>query len=199
VEDNGSDNNHKAHHDSSSIKKIVDSQNTQPASFKLKCRLLFEPLRNFNASLEVVIVMKNRGRWRLTLDIYATDPIADDTIVLTAPIGGIDKVTFKICNRFLGYSTFQAYFSNRSSQFFTISPSNGVLASFGSEGTQFVVTYAPTAYGSRDFANLVISTDEAQWNYKIIGQYPNDKIGGGGSGSTSTMALSLPHSLTLKK
>jgi hypothetical protein len=123
--------------------------------------------------------MKNRGRWRLTLDIYATDPEPDDTIILTAPIGGSDKVTFRLSNRFLGYSTFQAYFSNRSSQFFTISPTNGVLASFGSEGTQFVVTYAPTAYGSRDFANLVISTDEAQWNYKIIGQYPNEKVGGG--------------------
>ncbi len=66
-------------------------------------------------------------------------------------MGGMDKVSFRLSNRFLGFSSFQAYFNAHSSPHFTVSPATGVLAPYGSvEGTQFVITFAPREYGIRE-------------------------------------------------
>lgn len=119
-----------------------------PIHYQLSCRLLFEPLRTFATSVDLIVICQNRGKWRLTLDLEATDPEADDVVRLVAPVGGADKVTFRLSNRFLGYSHFQAYFSVKSSSHFRVSPVSGVLAPFGSDGTPFVVTFAPTSYGN---------------------------------------------------
>ena len=125
--------------------------NPQLFDFAIKYRLLFEPLRVFTADLEVIVVCKNRGRWRAEIFLAALDPEPDDVISLQAAVGDVDKVAFRLTNRFLGYSPYEAYFTARSSPHFTISPSSGVLAPFGSaEGTQFVVTYAPREYGMRE-------------------------------------------------
>ncbi len=85
------------------------------------------------------------------MELEVLDPLPDDTILLTAPVGSQDRVSFKLTNRFLGYSNFEAYFSPQSSPHFSVTPSAGVLAPFGSaEGTQFVVTFAPKEYGTRE-------------------------------------------------
>lgn len=138
----------------------------------VRYRMLFEPLRTFMASIEMVVVCNKKGRWRLTIEVESTDPEPDDTIKLIAAVGGVDKVTFRLSNRFLGFSNFQAYFSARSSAHFTVSPAAGVLAPYGSDGTPFIVTFAPMEYGSREIANLIIITDDTQWNYEVQGSYP---------------------------
>jgi hypothetical protein len=52
-----------------------------------------------------------------------------------------------------------------------------VLAPFGSaEGTKFEVTFSPKEYGIRERANLIVTTEEAQWNYEITGTYPDVSI-----------------------
>jgi len=140
-------------------------------------RLLFEPLRVFAADVEVIVACPNRGRWRAEVELDALDPPPDDAISLTAPVGGTDRVSFRLSNRFLGYSPFEAYFSARSSPHFTVTPSSGVLAPFGSvEGTKFEVTFSPKEYGIRERANLIVTTEEAQWNYEITGTYPDVSI-----------------------
>jgi len=144
--------------------------------FSARYRLLFEPLRTFTTSLELVILCANHGRWRLQVDVESTEPEPDDVIQLTAPVGGSDKVSFKLSNRFLGLSSFEAYFTARSSPHFAVSPATGVLAPFGSDGTPFVVTFAPVEYGVIEIGNLVISTEEAQWNYRVTGSYPSTVI-----------------------
>jgi hypothetical protein len=131
-------------------------------------------LKSFKASVNLIISLKNKGRWKSAVDIFSNDAEPDDNINLVAAVGGVDRVSFKLCNRFLGYSTFQAYFSAKSSPFFSVSPSSGVLAPFGSEGTTLVVSYAPTQFGSRDQGNLIVVTDEAQWTYKVTGRYPEN-------------------------
>lgn len=120
----------------------------EPADYALRLRMLFEPLKTFIANVDISIMCRNRGKWRVKLDLDATDPEPDDVIKLTAPVGGSDKVTFRLNNRFLGYSTFQAYYSAKSSPHFSVSPSSGTLAPYGSEGTPFVVTFAPIDYGT---------------------------------------------------
>jgi hypothetical protein len=133
----GSDHHHEHH-----------SGMREPADYALRLRMLFEPLRTFIANVELSIFCRNRGKWRVKLDLDATDPEPDDTIRLVAPVHGTDKVTFRLNNRFLGYSSFQAYFSAKSSPHFSVSPSAGTLAPYGSEGTAFVVTFAPVDYGT---------------------------------------------------
>jgi hypothetical protein len=120
----------------------------ETADYALRLRMLFEPLRTFIANVDISILCRNRGKWRVKLDLDATEPEPDDVIRLVAPVHGTDRVTFKLNNRFLGYSTFQAYFSAKSSPHFSVSPSTGTLAPYGSEGTPFVVTFAPADYGT---------------------------------------------------
>lgn len=118
--------------------------------FIMRYRLLFEPLKTFNASTELLITCKNKGRWRAEIDLQSTEPDVDDIIDLTAPVGGTDRVGFKLNNRFLGFSSFDAYFTAKSSKHFSITPTSGVLAPYGAEGTSFVVSFSPTEYGSRE-------------------------------------------------
>eukprot|EP01032_Pedospumella_encystans_P007939 gene7939-9469_t len=148
----------------------------EPADFALRLRMLFEPLRTFIANVDISLTCRNRGKWRIKLDLDATDPEPDDVIKLTAPVGGTDKVTFRLNNRFLGYSTFQAYYSAKSSPHFSVTPSTGTLAPYGAEGTPFVVTFAPIDYGTIEVGTLIIVTEDAQWSYEVRGAYPSNAI-----------------------
>jgi hypothetical protein len=116
-------------------------------SYLLRTRLLFEPLRTFSANVEVSIVAKNKGKWKALIDLESTSPEPDDNIKLIAKVGDTDRVTFKLSNRFLGYSQFQAFFSANSSPHFSVYPTNGTLAPYDTDGTQFVVSFAPKEYG----------------------------------------------------
>jgi hypothetical protein len=84
------------------------------------------------------------------MELEVTEPLPDDVINLTAAVGSTDKVSFRLSNRFLGYSSFQAYFGPKSSPHFSVAPTTGVLAPYGSDGTPFIVTFAPTEYQSRE-------------------------------------------------
>jgi hypothetical protein len=121
------------------------------SDYAIVLRLLFEPLKSFRGELEILIKCQSKGQWRADLQLEALDPPPDDSIALTAAVGESDKVAFRLTNRFLGYSPFEAYFTARSSPHFVVSPSSGVLAPFGSsEGTQFVITFTPKEYGIRE-------------------------------------------------
>jgi hypothetical protein len=77
--------------------------------------------------VEVVLVYKNKGKWRVNVDLEATEPEPDDRIKLCAAVGSQDKVIFRLNNRFLGYSNFQAYFTAKSSTHFAVTPSSGTI------------------------------------------------------------------------
>jgi len=146
------------------------------SDFSLRCRLLFEPLRTFVASLDVVLLCRNRGKWRALVDLDATDPEPDDIIKLVAPVAGSDRVSFRLNNRFLGHSSFQAYYSAKSSPHFTVTPATGVLAPHGAEPTTFTVTFAPTEYGTIESGTLIIVTEDALWSYRVDGSYPSNTL-----------------------
>ena len=110
------------------------------------------------------------------MEIESSEPLPDDKIHLIAPVNGSDVVKFRLSNRFLGLSNFTARFAPGSSSHFRITPSAGVLAPYGSQGTEFTITFQPKVYGTRELANLVIETDDAQWNYECTGSYPEKKI-----------------------
>jgi len=158
------------------ILDVVHISDNESTDFALKCRLLFEPLKTFATTVEVRVINVERGHWKLNVEVESSEQDPDDSIKLTASVGRSDKVSFRVSNRFLGYSPFHAYFSEKSSVQFSVSPSSGVLAPFGSEGTQFTVTYSPTEYGLAQRANLMIVTDDAQWSYDVYGSFPEHKI-----------------------
>ena len=110
------------------------------------------------------------------MEIESTEPLPDDSIHLIAPVTGSDLVKFRLSNRFLGISNFTARFAPGSSPHFRVTPTAGALAPFGSNGTEFSITFNPVTYGIREVANLVIETDDAQWNYEVTGAYPDVSI-----------------------
>ena len=129
--------------------ETVENAGSGSSSFKLRYSVLFEPLKSLKSSVEVVVSSK-RGRWRGYIEIEATEPAPEDTIRLTAAVGGSDKISFRLTNRFLGSSNYRAYFGPKSSPHFSVSPTSGVLAAFGTEGTLFVVNFSPLVYGSKE-------------------------------------------------
>jgi hypothetical protein len=160
--------------------EIPDEKNNMEklsTNFILKYRALFEPLKTLTgASVELVVTCKDRGRWRVIIELESTEPEPDDYMRMIAAVGSSDKMSFRLSNRFLGLTNFQAYFTAKSSSHFSVSPSSGVLAPFGVEGTLFVVSFTPLVYGNRETASLIVSTDDVQWNYELVGTYP-DHVG----------------------
>lgn len=146
------------------------------ASYSVVCRVLFEPLRTISTEVALVLDCRGVGRWRAQMDIESTDPLPDDSIHLVAPVTGSDVVKFRLSNRFLGISNFAARFAPGSSPHFRVTPTAGALAPFGSNGTEFSILFSPVTYGIREVANLVIETDDAQWNYEVTGSYPDVSI-----------------------
>ena len=144
----------------------AEEKDKEEASFAIVLRCLFEPLRVLTAEVSLVLDCKGVGRWRAQMEIESSEPLPDDKIHLIAPVNGSDVVKFRLSNRFLGLSNFTARFAPGSSSHFRITPSAGVLAPYGSQGTEFTITFQPKVYGTRELANLVIETDDAQWNYE---------------------------------
>ncbi|CAM9548186.1 unnamed protein product [Chrysoparadoxa australica] len=143
--------------------KTAISKAAEPLRFQVS----FDPLRPFHAAVDLVILRKSGGRWRYEVKLEATEPAPDDSISIEAAVKSSGSVAFRLCNRYLGYAPFQAYFTGGSSLSLSVSPNDGVLAPFGSDGTTFTVTYAPLEYSENQRGQLVVLTDEVQWTYQV--------------------------------
>ena len=144
--------------------------------FVARYKLRFEPLKMFHTVVNLVLSSKSLGRWKADFDLESTQPKPDDTIRLRAAVGSSDSVYFRLNNRFLTYSPFKCFFAPRSSSKFTVTPNSGVLPPYGTEGSSFMVTFSPTEYGNFQRAHLIISSDDAQWDYEFIGEFPEYNI-----------------------
>lgn len=145
------------------------------ATAPLKFNLTFEPLRPLNAVIQFMIHRANGGVWKYDLELEATEPEIDDTIVIASLLGQPSSVTFSLTNQFTVYTPFKAYFTPDSALEFSVEPKSGLLEPFGSGGTQFIVSYTSTAYGRVDTGRLVILTEEMQWTYEVRGTLPQYK------------------------
>jgi len=142
------------------------------ATAPLKFNLTFEPLRPLNATIQFMVKRQNGGVWKYALELEATEPEIDDTIVISSLLGQPSSVTFSLTNQFTVYTPFKAYFTPDSALEFSVEPKSGLLEPYGSAGTQFVVSYTSTAYGRMDTGRLVILTEEMQWTYEVRGTLP---------------------------
>jgi len=147
----------------------------QPLRFKI----LFEPLRPVETSVEFLLMKSSGGRWRYTILLEAQEPVVDDVIEIEAPLGQGKAVTFRLQNPLPGRPHFRAFFTPDSPTEFSVFPSEGELENAdepgpdGVGGTPFLISYAPREYGKKLVGRLVILTDEMQWTYEVRGLHPH--------------------------
>src|SRR5690606_32326535 len=122
--------------------QVVQLDHTIPSEQKkLKFKVLFAPLRPFDGLVELIIQKKGGGIWRYNIQLEATIPDVDDVIEIEAAIRKTERVSFRLNNIFAHTAKFEAYFTSDSPLDFQVQPDRGVLAAYGYEGTQFVVSY----------------------------------------------------------
>ncbi|CAN0125213.1 unnamed protein product [Ectocarpus sp. 13 AM-2016] len=137
----------------------------------LKFQVSLEPLKPFRTIVEVIVKRKTGGgRWRYEVKVEATDAPPDDTISLRASVGGVSSAVFRLCNRYLGYAPFQAFFTADSALSLSVEPTDGVLTPFGTDGTPVTVTYAPTQYAPNQKGRLIVETEDIRWARDTVGK-----------------------------
>ena len=143
---------------------------------ELEFLLRFEPLRPFKVNAEFIIYKSTGGRWKFNAIFEATDPEADDIIIIQSPLQKTSSVSFRLTNYLRSYAEFQAFFTADSAAEFGIYPKSGMLEPYGKEGTNFIVSFTPTEYGKAMLGKLIIQTEDMQWSYEIRGSHPQYKI-----------------------
>ena len=146
------------------------------AATPLSFNMLFEPLRPFSTTVELVIEKETGGRWRYEIQLEATEPDIDDVIKIESPLNRTSSVSFKIHNQFMTHAPFTAEFTSSSSLAFTVSPVAGTLEPYGKEGQELVISYTPTEYGKMQAGTLVIVTEDFQWTYNVEGTHMEYKV-----------------------
>merc|ERR1712166_1502666 len=144
------------------VNRLTDK--TMPLEFDI----LFEPLRPFSTTVELVVNKKSGGRWRFEVQLEASEPEVDDVITIEAALHRTSSVSFKIQNQFDTYAPFSAEFSSNSSLAFTVFPSTGTLEPYGNEGQECVISFTPTEYGKMQTGNLVIVTDDSSGRTRCV-------------------------------
>ena len=92
-------------------------------------------MKPFKTTVDFIIKRKQGGVWKYKLVLESTHPNVDDTIILSAAIHKTASVSFRLTNRQIKYSDFQARFSIDSDPEFSVSPKSGILEPYGREGT----------------------------------------------------------------
>jgi hypothetical protein len=132
-----------------------------------------EPLRPFEANLELVINKASGGRWRYDVKVRATEPEPDDIITIEASLNRTASVSFDLANQFPTHAPYKAHFTVDSAPEFSVHPREGVLPPMGTEGLTFVVSFTPREYGKTLVGKLVIETADMRWCYEVRGQHPH--------------------------
>ena len=124
----------------------------QPLEFDF----VLEPLKPFDASIQLVINKSTGGRWRYLMRVTATEADPDDTISIEATLHRTSSVSFGITNSFPNYAPFKATFSMETPPEFVVSPTEGTLPPVGSAPFMFVVSFTPREYGKASVGKLLI-------------------------------------------
>lgn len=122
----------------------------------------------------LVITKLNSGRWIFPLMIEFTSSDIDDTIVIDGIPNKGSGVVFKLQNQFDYPANFTAQFTADSAPQFQVSPSSGTMEprTTDSLGTEFKVSFVTNQILQQPIeGKLVITTEEMEWNYKVIGKH----------------------------
>ena len=139
---------------------------------KLQFEIKFNPLKKLKKILKLNIFNNKCIKWILRLKIDVNNNSFDDIIKIESPLHTKNSISFTICNEFIKYNKFKAYFVNNAYEF-DVTPKSGVLLQKHEGGTTFTLSFLPIEYnGHALITQLIIETELKQWIYKIIGTNP---------------------------
>lgn len=73
----------------------------------LEFDVTLEPLKPFEASIQLVVNKSTGGRWRYLMRVTALEPTPDDVIDIEATLHKTSSVSFGIANHFPQYAPFK--------------------------------------------------------------------------------------------
>jgi len=149
-----------------------DPKTPRPALGVCRVKVVFEPLKSVRCKVQIQIARASGGRWRYDMELVASQPDVDDVIKIEGTMDRTTSISFRLTNQFDKQAPYQAYFSVESPPEFTVTPSVGMLDAYGSEGTNFVVSFSPKVYGKLYQAKLIVETEEMQWSYQVLADLP---------------------------
>ena len=149
-----------------------DIEKPRPAPGVCRLMVVFEPLKATRCKIQILVTRASGGRWRFDMELVASSPDVDDTIRIEGNVNVSSSVSFRLTNQFDSPAAFQAYFSLESPPEFTVTPESGMLEPYGSEGTNFVVSFTPKIYGKFYQGKIIVETEEMQWTYEVHGNLP---------------------------
>jgi hypothetical protein len=144
----------------------------QPPEGKLRFAVGFSPMLPFHSLLGLVVKKEGGGRWRFDVQFDATEPEIDDIITVEGVLGSVSTVSFRLTNNVLSPAKFVAFFTPDTPNQLTVMPSQGVLDPYGSDGSIFTISFAPSEYGKPMIGKLLIQTSDMQWTYEVRGVHP---------------------------
>jgi hypothetical protein len=140
---------------------------------------VFAPLRPFSIAAELLVRKASGGTWRFPVQLDASPPEADDTIVIEAAVNVVETVSFQLYNVLPEARPFIAYFSPDSPQEFNVTPTRGVLPAMPTSihetrqsGQPIDVSFTSSQYGKTLTGTLIVETDDMQWRYDVRGTLP---------------------------
>lgn len=154
------------------VKSELVSNEIQRGSDTLKLRVSFDPLRPIKARCQIVILKKSGGCWTFKLDLEATEPKVDDTLLIRARPGEMKSIAFGLNNMLLGDAPFEAFFAKGSPRDFFVTPARGILRDETQPPTKIIVSFSPREYGKSKTGKLIIQTNMLRWTYLIRGDFP---------------------------
>jgi hypothetical protein len=99
----------------------------------------------------------------------------DDSNVLVSIFTKTKSVSFHLTNHSPQEVVFTTLIMSEIHTGFSVSPKQGILHPYGSDGTRFQIDFTPCEYGKPYDTDLIIDTDEMQWIYHLMGSFPDYK------------------------
>merc|ERR1712226_1108062 len=175
------------------ISLVKRDKDTQTGLAKLVFNAIFRPHKPIQETVFLVVTSATGGVWKFHMQLKATDPPTDGTLVIKAI--GLDKVahrTIKLHANVSRPESFKAFFSSTSPDpaAFSVHPTVGQLlprhfgegeiteesrreGSASTPSNLFTVGFQPNTYGKTYRATLVIQTKFNHWSYELIGTLPD--------------------------
>ncbi|XP_075257847.1 cilia- and flagella-associated protein 47-like isoform X3 [Convolutriloba macropyga] len=173
------------------ISLVKKDKDTHTGLAKLIFTAIFRPEKPIQETVFLVVTSATGGVWKFPIQLRATDPPTDETVVIKAI--GLDKMaqkTIKLHANISRPESFKAFFSSNSSDpaAFTVHPAFGQLLptcdsnedapahesslNTSINGNLFTVGFQPSTYGKTYRATLVVQTRYNHWSYELIGTLP---------------------------
>lgn len=138
--------------------------------------LSFTPMKPFACDVNMIISIRNSGRYKLPLQLVANTPKPEGTITVELANSNTEgEYILKICNIYNVYTEYKASFSPTSSERFSVSPSSGILepAQPASAGNQKMthIRIACSPGSSQARGQLFVETKDVLFIWDVISGY----------------------------